>query len=44
MNGYCKNCVYYRIDEETGEEYCRRTYSGTSSESSRDCFVDDSDY
>ena len=34
----CKHCIYFRIDEENGD-YCKRTYSSTTSESNCDCFL-----
>ena len=35
----CKNCIYFRIDDESGDGYCKRTYAWTTSESSCDCFM-----
>lgn len=40
----CKYCCYFRIDEESGDGYCKRTYAWTTTESSCDCFVSDEDY
>lgn len=40
----CKKCIYFRIDDETGKGYCKRTYADTTPESHCDCFVSAFDY
>lgn len=40
----CANCVYFCIDEESGDGYCKQTYTWTTSESYCDSFVDANDY
>ena len=40
----CKNCIYFRIDDETGKPYYKRTYADTTPESHCDCFVCGFDY
>lgn len=37
----CRDCRYYRIDEETGEGYCKQTYTKVYPESSCDSFVEE---
>lgn len=39
---HCEDCKYCRIDEDTNEPYCKRTYTNVCLESSAcSCFVDE---
>lgn len=40
----CESCYYYRIDKESGDGYCKRTYSQTTPESSCDCFMSEYEF
>lgn len=40
----CKKCIYFRIDDEAGKGYCKRTYADTTPESDCDCFVSIDEY
>lgn len=41
----CKNCIYFRHDDETGENYCYNTGRVLSDDSDAcDRFIRDNDY
>ena len=39
MREECKYCIYCRTDDETGEKYCKQTYTLVYEESSCDSFI-----